>query len=109
MQRNLMGPHQRLFAEQVPGSDETAFQTDNTSAAYYNSPYYAKHKKDVQRIPPPHATPSRVNLADVIGPEPIAGIQAAKKLVFHAVGDTGAAKVNVQQTVATAIAHEAMA
>lgn len=107
MQRNLIGPHLRLFAEPVPGSDETAFQTDNTSAAYYNSPYFTKHKKDVQKIPPPRATPSRMSLADVVGPEPIAAIQAAKKIVFHAVGDTGAAKVNASQTVATAIAHEA--
>jgi hypothetical protein len=107
MHHNLIGPHQRLFAELVPGSDETAFQTDNTSAAYYNSPYYLKHKKDVQKIPPPRATPQRMNLVDVVGPEPIAAIQTAKKIVFHAVGDTGAAKVNIHQGAAAAIAHEA--
>jgi hypothetical protein len=36
-----------------------------------------------------------------------AAITAAKRIVFHAVGDTGAAKVNVNQTVATAIHDEA--
>jgi len=36
-----------------------------------------------------------------------APIEAAKKISFHAVGDTGAAKVSASQHAAEAIAHEA--
>jgi len=97
-----------LFAETEPGRDEASFRVDNTSAAYYNSPYYALHKNQVQPIPPPRKNvPSQLTLDDFVGPEIIAAIQRAGKISFHAVGDTGAAKVNHQQTVARAIANEA--
>jgi len=36
-----------------PSPDENAFQVNNTSDAYYNSPYYTMHKNQVQPIPPP--------------------------------------------------------
>jgi hypothetical protein len=104
----LIGPGGRLFAETVPGSDESTFRTDNTSAAYYNSPYYKLHQYQVQPIPAPrkNAAP-QLDLADFVGPEIIAAVQRAGTIAFHAVGDTGAAKVNRAQTVQRAIAHEA--
>jgi hypothetical protein len=104
--RNLIGPGGRLFAELQPDADATAFQVNNTSEAYYNSPYFLKHKTNLQQIPPPRVAPPRLRLADVVGAELIAAIQVAKKIVFHAVGDTGAAKVNVRQTAAQALAQE---
>jgi calcineurin-like phosphoesterase family protein len=104
----LIGPGGRLFAETAPGSDESTFRTDNTSAAYYNSPYYKLHQYQVQPIPAPrnNATP-QLDLADFVGPEIIAGIERAGTITFHSVGDTGAAKVNRAQTVQRAIADEA--
>ena len=47
-----------------------------------------------------------MNLTDFAPPEVLAAIQAAGKISFHAVGDTGAAKVNRFQTAATALGHE---
>jgi hypothetical protein len=105
---NLTGPGGRLFAEPKPGSDEATFRVDNTSAAYYNSPYYLLHKNQVQPIPPPRKNaPMQLDLADFLGPELIAAIERAGQISFHAVGDTGAAKVNKQQTVQRAIQNEA--
>ncbi len=49
--RNLVGPGGRLFGDPSPGPDETAFQVDNTSDAYYNSPYYKQHENDVEPMP----------------------------------------------------------
>jgi Calcineurin-like phosphoesterase len=97
---NQVGAGGRLFADPTPGADETAFQVNNTSRAYYNSPYYLQHQNQLQPVPAPATPDPRINLADVVGPAAIAGIQSAKTIVFHAVGDTGAAKV-------TAIAQEA--
>ena len=96
----------RLFANPVPGKDETIFQVDNTSSAYYNSPYYLLHQLQLQPIPPPTTLQPSMNLSEVVSPALIAQIQAAKKITFHAVGDTGAAKVNSSQTVAMALAAE---
>jgi hypothetical protein len=48
-----------------------------------------------------------MDLHDLLGPDIIGPIETAKKISFHAVGDTGAAKVNTFQTAAEAIAHEA--
>ena len=104
----LVGPGGRLYAEPQPGSDETAFRVDNTSAAYYNSPYYLLHQNQVQPIPPPTPdVPLQMILDDFIGTDLVAAIQQAGKISFHAVGDTGAAKVNYQQTVAQALANQA--
>src|SRR6202034_2446320 len=104
----LIGPGGRLFAETLPGSDESTFRTDNTSAAYYNSPYYKLHQYQVQAIPAPrkNATP-QLDLVDFVGPEIITAIQRAGTITFHSVGDTGAAKVNRAQTIQRAIADEA--
>jgi hypothetical protein len=82
----------RLFAEPQPGADETQFQVNNTSQAYYNSPYYKLHKNQVQRVPPPVVNPPIMSLADVLDAASIQAILAAKTISFHAVGDTGAAK-----------------
>jgi hypothetical protein len=102
-----MGAGGRLFADPQPAPDEASFQVDNTSAAYYKSPYYTLHKNDLQPVPVPRVPQPRVDLADVLGASFLAPIVAAKKINFHAVGDTGAAKVNAFQSAAKAIAHEA--
>jgi len=104
----LIGPGGQLYAEIHPSSDETSFRVNNTSAAYYNSPYYLVHKSQVQPIPAPRTgVPLQLKLDDFVGPQMIAAIQSAGKIVFHAVGDTGAAKVDHQQTVARALANQA--
>jgi hypothetical protein len=92
----------RLFADPTPGGDETSFQINNTSSAYYNSPYYLAHKNQVQPIPQPRQ-PQNVSLADFIPAAISAAIQSAGKITFHSVGDTGAAKVNRSQKALTAI------
>ena len=104
--RNLIGNNGRLFADPHPGADENAFQVDNTSSAYFNSPYYLLHQKQLQPVPPPRISPPIMKLVDVIGTAMINQIQAAKKISFHAMGDTGAAKVSASQSAATAISHE---
>ena len=80
---------------------------DNTSAQYYNSPYYKLHKAEVQPIPAPAVPQPRLDLAEVLPGALIASVENAKKIVFHAVGDTGAAKVTSFQSAAQAIANEA--
>jgi len=104
---NLIGNGGRLFGEPKPGADETSFQVDNTSSAYYNSPYYKLHQNQLQPVPPRQSSIPNINLADVLGSATVNQIQAAKRISFHAVGDTGAAKVSVAQPVAVAIANEA--
>jgi len=108
MRANLVGNGGRLYAEPSPSPDETSFQQDNVSAEYYNSPYYLAHKNDLQPIPPVRAgVPGYLNLADFLPDEVNTAINAAQKITFHAVGDTGAAKVNQAQTAAMAIEQEA--
>ncbi|HEY6836015.1 MAG TPA: metallophosphoesterase [Gaiellaceae bacterium] len=104
---NVLGVHGRLFAEPQPTADETAFQLDNTSARYYQSPYYLLHRRELQPVPVPNMAPPRLDLADVLPEAVLEPIAAAKRITFHAVGDTGAAKVDRSQSVATAIGHEA--
>lgn len=106
MAKTLIGPGGRLYADPTPGRDEIKFMEDNNSSAYYNSPYYVAHKSQVQAIPPRHGN-QPMNLADYAPAEVMTAIGQAKKIIFHAVGDTGAAKVNRSQTAATAIGHEA--
>jgi hypothetical protein len=108
MSTNITGPNGQLYADPKPSPDENAFQVNNTSAAYFNSPYYKLHKNQVQPIPPAQTgVPPYLNLADFIPQQLLNAIQAAGKIVFHAVGDTGAAKVNARQTAAVAIGNEA--
>lgn len=106
--QKLIGPGGRLFADPQPGGDETSFHVDNTSAAYYSSPYFLLHEKQVQAIPPPRAgVPLQMKLDDFVGHGIISAIKKAGQIAFHAVGDTGAAKVNHQQTVRQALANQA--
>ena len=105
---NLVGPTGQLYGETVPGKDETRFQQDNTSSQYYNSPYYTHHKNQVQPIPPPRAGAApQILLKDFVDSTVMAGIDSAKQVIFHAVGDTGAAKVSKSQSAARALAQEA--
>ena len=104
---NLVGHEGRLYAEVQPTADEAQFQLDNTSDRYYNSPYYLLHKDQLQPVPAPRTSPPRMDLAEVLGSDTTASVAAAKKISFHSVGDTGAAKVNHFQTAQQAIAHEA--
>jgi hypothetical protein len=97
----------RLFANPVPGADEPTFQVDNTSEAYYNSPYYLLHQSDLQAIPTPSVPQPSMQLADVVSAALIAQINKAKKITFHAVGDTGAAKVGPSEPATSAVANEA--
>jgi hypothetical protein len=106
MLTRIMGPEGRLYADPQPGPDEVKFREDNTSSAYYNSPYYLAHKDQVQPIPRRRSGVA-LNLSDFVPQEILNAIQAAGKISFHAVGDTGAAKVNRSQTAATALGHEA--
>lgn len=104
----MIGPHQQLYADPKPTPGEVAFQVDNTSAAYYTSPYYLAHKSEVQPIPAPRRNvPPYLQLEEFVSSEVMAAIQSSKTISFHAVGDTGAAKVNRAQTAPTAIGHEA--
>ncbi len=105
MAPNLTGPGGRLFADPTPGPDEVSFQQNNVSAKYYSSAYYLAHKNQVQPIPR-RRNDQPINLTDYLPPEIMTAIQNAGKISFHAVGDTGAAKVNRTQTAATAIGHE---
>ncbi len=98
---NLIGRDGRLFSEQQPGSDEVSFKVDNTSEQYYNSPYYKQHQNQVLPIPSPRINPPRMNLSDVLADSFIRPIQAAKKISFHSVGDTGAAKSSGPATEAS--------
>src|SRR6202795_241412 len=106
MLSRIMGPAGRLYADPQPGPDEKKFREDNTSAAYYNSPYYLGHKDQVQPIPRRRSGVA-LNLSDFIPQDVLNAIQATGKISFHAVGDTGAAKENRSQTAATAVGHEA--
>ena len=105
--RKLSGADGRLFADPQPAPDEIAFQVDNTSAAYYDSAYYKLHKEDLQPVPEPRTAQPRVDLADVLQPKFLKAITATKQISFHAVGDTGAAKVNSFQTARQALENEA--
>jgi hypothetical protein len=103
---NLIGPGSRLFADPKPGPDEVKFRQDNTSSQYYNSPYFLAHKDQVQPIPR-RRNDQPLTLGSFLPKDIIDAIGKAGKIAFHAVGDTGAAKVTRSQTAATAIGHEA--
>jgi Calcineurin-like phosphoesterase len=105
---NLVGPHGQLYADPKPSPDEDAFQVDNISEAYYNSPYYLLHKSQVQPIPPRRSgTLPYLKLIDFIPQELSDAIDVAGKITFHAVGDTGAAKSGPHQSGATSLAEQA--
>jgi hypothetical protein len=101
----------RLFAEPVVGPDETSFQVENTDAAYYDSPYYKLHQSQLQPVPTgPPAAP--LALGGVISATAMAEIEAAKRIVFHAVGDTGASmaiRIATEADVADAMSADLQA
>jgi hypothetical protein len=101
MPQDIIGRDGRLFGERVPGQDESVFQVDNTSEAYFQSPYYKLHQLQLQSVPPPRVAPPRMSLANVVDDAFVAAIQGAGRIVFHAVGDTGAAKNNNPATEAS--------
>src|ERR1700674_4329136 len=105
MTTNVRGPKGQLYADPKPTHDEVKFKVDNTSSAYYNSPYYLANKDQVQRIPTARNT-DPLDLAGYLPQDVLDAIGIAGKIVFHSVGDTGAAKVNRSQSVPTAIGHE---
>ena len=108
LKASLTGPKGQLYAEPKPTPDENAFQIDNTSEQYYQSTYYKLHKSQVQPIPPHrNGVPPYLKLTDFIPQEIADAIGKAGKIVFHAVGDTGAAKSGRQQSAATSIAEQA--
>jgi predicted phosphodiesterase len=106
MEEKIVGPQGHLYADPTPGPDEQTFQVDNTSAAYYSSPYYLAHKNQVEKIPPARNT-TPLLLTDFLPADIVSAIEGAGKITFHATGDTGAAKVSRSQTAATALGHEA--
>jgi Calcineurin-like phosphoesterase len=87
--QNAIGTGGRLFGEPTSSPDEVTFQVDNTSEAYFNSPYYTKHAQDLQPFDPPR-DPAQMSLASVVGDDVVATITQSKKIAFHTVGDTGA-------------------
>ena len=101
----MQGPQGRLYADPQPGHDPTSFQINNTSAQYYNSPYYKAHQNQVQPIPPRRST-APPTLSDFLPAPTIATIRSAGRISFHAVGDTGAAKVSRFQSAAAAIGNQ---
>ena len=107
---NLVGPEGQLFADPQPtGKDESVFQVDNTSDAYYKSPYYESHEGQLQPIPAPRVSPPRMELAQVIGAGPLAPYLAAKQISFHAAGDTGpseTSRITDEGSVADAMAAD---
>lgn len=103
---DVVGPAGQLYADPQPKPDETTFRVPNDSAQYYRSEYYLAHKKQVQQIPPRRAT-APLQLSDFLPARIITAIQQSKQIMFHAAGDTGAAKVNRSQTALTAIEHQA--
>jgi predicted phosphodiesterase len=103
---NLVGPMGQLYADPQPSPDEVTFKQDNTSAEYYNSPYYVAHKAQVQPIPA-RRNNMPLTLADFVSTDILTAIKDTNRILFHAVGDTGAAKVNRSQTAATALEHQA--
>jgi hypothetical protein len=108
LKQGMTGPQGQLYADPKPSPDEDAFQVDNTSEAYYNSPYYLANKNLIQPIPPPRPNvPLNIDLASYLPAATITAIQQQGSITFHAVGDTGAAKTGAHQTAATAIAQQA--
>ena len=106
MRANLVGPKGQLYADPKPTPDEVSFRVDNTSSDYYNSVYYTAHKDQVQPIPRARGT-NPLDLGDFVTPDIMSAINKAGKIVFHSVGDTGAAKESRSQTATTAIEQEA--
>ena len=87
---NLQATAVRLFADPVQSPDEVKFQVDNVSEKFYNSPYY--DKTAILGIPPRTRPELSMDLSEIVGVDAVNQIIASGKIVFHMVGDTGAAK-----------------
>ncbi|HET9407907.1 MAG TPA: metallophosphoesterase [Candidatus Sulfotelmatobacter sp.] len=104
----IAGPEGHLYADPQPSQDESAFQVDNVSDQYYQSAFYKANQYKVQPIPQPRTgAPLHLDLADFLPQNLLDSIDQEGKIVFHAVGDTGAAKSPPKQSVAVSIADEA--
>ncbi len=95
----------RLFADPTPTPDAKSFQVDNTSAQYYDSPYYEAHQNDLQPVPAPRRPSPRTELSEVLPAALLDPLTSSKRITFHMVGDTGTAKQT--ESAATALANEA--
>jgi predicted phosphodiesterase len=107
-----LGPGERFFADPKPGEDEHSFQVPNNSSAYFDSAYYRAHENDLQPVPAPRTTPSRIDLAEIVGTDVLAVRTKASKISFHAVGDSGAASevhIDSEAAVADAMTRDLIA
>jgi hypothetical protein len=107
---NVVGTAGRLFAEQAVSPDEKSFMVDNTSAEYYKTPYYKEHQYQLLAVPTPRVSPPRITLEDVLGAANVEQYVKAKRISFHATGDTGASRSQAiphEASVADAIAARA--
>jgi hypothetical protein len=59
----------------------------------------------LEKIPPPIRDPT-MTLAEIIGQQGVTGIETAKTISFHAIGDTGQPVGNMQEFVAEAMAMD---
>jgi hypothetical protein len=73
----------RIFADPKPGVTPETFQLDSEGLS-------EAEEAQLQPVPAPSSEPPRMSLASVIGAEATALIENRRKIVFHAVGDTGA-------------------
>jgi kumamolisin len=101
LSQNFVGPEGQLFADPSPAGDESVFQVDNTSEQYYKSPYYKLHEKQLQPVPAPRVSPPRMDLTQVVGQGRLAPCVAAKRISFHAAGDTGPSEASHIKTAAS--------
>ena len=86
----LLGPTNRFFADRRAGVPGRSFQMlDTTSRAYKNSSYHAVDSSQLEPIPMPSPA-APMTLESVVGATFLAPIETQKKIIFHAVGDTGA-------------------
>src|SRR5258708_5497227 len=98
----------RYYDDPTPGTDETTFSVDNSSAQYYGTNYYKIHKDQVLPVPKPRGN-AVMTLDELWGADRIAQIKNSGQIIFHAVGDTGAARKSGPATeahVADAMAGE---
>jgi 3',5'-cyclic AMP phosphodiesterase CpdA len=110
--RHLFADPQRLFADPDPGPDEVSFHEPNVDERYYTTGYYAAHQDEIQPFPRPLPYPPRIDLRAILGPKLLDPIVHARRISFHAVGDTGAsstALIASEARVADALAAEVTA
>jgi hypothetical protein len=76
-----------IFGEPESSPDPKAFVVEHLSV----DPLYKRlNRRLLQAVPPPREGASLVvSLADLLGKKRVKNIQAAERIVFHSVGDTG--------------------